>query len=44
MFGNFSRSCTELYRKLIMLWVKNLDKTFEGHGYYKSCTNPQIKS
>jgi len=23
-------------------WAKNLDRTFEGHGYYKSKTNPQI--
>ena len=25
-------------------WVENLDKTFQGHGYYKSCTDPQIRS
>ena len=25
-------------------WAKNLDKTFEGHGFYKSCTDPQIQS
>ena len=25
-------------------WTENLDKTFEGHGYYKSRANPQIQS
>jgi len=25
-------------------WAENLDKTFEGHGYYKSHTDPQIQS
>ena len=25
-------------------WAENLDKTFQGHGYYKSCANPQIRS
>ena len=25
-------------------WAKNLDKTFEGHGFYKSRTDPQICS
>jgi len=25
-------------------WAKNLDKTFEGHGFYKSRTDPQIHS
>jgi len=25
-------------------WAKNLDKTFEGHGYYKSQADPQIRS
>jgi len=25
-------------------WAENLDKTFQGHGYYKSCTDPQICS
>ena len=25
-------------------WAENLDKTFEGHRYYKSCTDPQIRS
>ena len=25
-------------------WAENLDKTFEGHGYYKSHTDPQIRS
>jgi len=23
-------------------WAENLDKTFEGHGFYKSRTDPQI--
>ena len=23
-------------------WAENLDKTFEGHGFYKSCADPQI--
>jgi len=23
-------------------WAENLDKTFQGHGYYKSHTDPQI--
>ena len=23
-------------------WAKNLDKTFEGHGFYKSRADPQI--
>jgi len=21
-------------------WAENLDKTFQDHGYYKSCANP----
>ena len=25
-------------------WAENLDKTFEGHGYYKSRADPQIHS
>jgi len=25
-------------------WAENLDKTFEGHGYYKSRADPQIRS
>jgi len=25
-------------------WAENLDKTFEGHGYYKSQADPQIHS
>jgi len=25
-------------------WAENLDKTFEGHGFYKSRTDPQIQS
>jgi len=25
-------------------WVENLDKTFEGYGYYKSRADPQICS
>jgi len=25
-------------------WAKNLDKIFEGHGYYKSQADPQIHS
>jgi len=25
-------------------WAKNLDKTFEGHGFYKSRANSQIQS
>jgi len=25
-------------------WAENLNKTFEEHGYYKSCTDPQIHS
>jgi len=25
-------------------WAENLDKTFQGHGYDKSCTDPQIRS
>jgi len=25
-------------------WAENLDKTFQGHGYYKSCADPQIRS
>jgi len=25
-------------------WAENLDKTFEGHSYYKSRTDPQICS
>jgi len=25
-------------------WAKNLDKTFQGHGYYKLCADPQIQS
>ena len=25
-------------------WAENLDKTFEGHGFYKSRTDPQIRS
>jgi len=25
-------------------WAENLDKTFERHGYYKSCADPQIHS
>ena len=25
-------------------WAENLDKTFEGHGFYKSRANPQIQS
>jgi len=25
-------------------WAKNLDKTFQGHGYYKSHADPQIRS
>ena len=25
-------------------WIENLNKIFEGHGYYKSSTNPQIYS
>jgi len=25
-------------------WAENLDKTFEGHRYYKSCADPQIRS
>jgi len=25
-------------------WAKNLDKTFQDHGYYKSCADPQIRS
>jgi len=25
-------------------WAENLDKTFEGHGYYKSKADPQIHS
>ena len=25
-------------------WAENLDKTFEGHSYYKSCADPQIRS
>jgi len=25
-------------------WAKNLDQTFEGHGYYRSRADPQIRS
>jgi len=25
-------------------WTENLNKTFQGHGYYKSCADPQIRS
>ena len=25
-------------------WVKNLNQTFEGHGYYRSQADPQIRS
>jgi len=25
-------------------WTENLDKTFEGHGFYELCTDPQIRS
>jgi len=25
-------------------WAKNLDRTFEGHGYYRSRADPQIRS
>ena len=25
-------------------WAENLDKTFQGYGYYKSCADPQICS
>jgi len=25
-------------------WAENLNKIFEGHGYYKSSTDPQIRS
>jgi len=25
-------------------WTKNLDRTFEGHGYYRSQADPQIQS
>ncbi|KAJ3552615.1 hypothetical protein NP233_g12840 [Leucocoprinus birnbaumii] len=25
-------------------WAENLDRTFEGHGYYKSRADPQIRS
>jgi len=25
-------------------WAENLNKTFEEHGYYKSCADPQICS
>ena len=25
-------------------WAENLDKTFEGHGYYKLHADPQIRS
>ena len=25
-------------------WAKNLNRTFEGHGYYRSQVNPQIRS
>jgi len=25
-------------------WAENLNKTFEGHGYYRSKGDPQIRS
>jgi len=25
-------------------WAENLDKTFQGHEYYKLCADPQIWS
>jgi len=25
-------------------WAENLNKTFQGHSYYKSCADPQICS
>jgi len=25
-------------------WAENLNKTFQGHGYYKSYADPQIRS
>jgi len=25
-------------------WAKNLNRTFEGHGYYRSQVDPQIRS